>query len=129
VPISQTLRAELERAAALRTSDYVVEYRGDRVRSIKTGFGEAVERAGLKGVTPHVLRHTAASWMAQDGVRMEEIAGFLGNSTEVTERVYAKHSPDYMRAATAALDARVSSSNGRGNGKIVSLEGRKKQAI
>jgi hypothetical protein len=67
--------------------------------------------------------------MAQDGVRMEEIAGFLGNSAEVAERVYAKHSPDYMRAATAALDARVSSSNGRGNGKIVSLEGRKKQAI
>ena len=36
---------------------------------------------------------------------MWEIAGMLGHSSsKTTERVYAKHHPDYMRNAVAVLD-------------------------
>ena len=78
-----------------------------RVRDIKVEFRNAVARAGLPGITPHVLRHTAATWMAQRAVPLEKIAGWLGNSAATMERVYAHHSPDHMAEASAALDDEV----------------------
>lgn len=56
-------------------------------------------RAGVPGVTPHVLRHTAATHMARRGVPLWQIAKVLGNSVLMVEKVYAKHSPDDLRAA------------------------------
>lgn len=43
---------------------------GHRVQSIKKGFAAATKRGGLPDVTPHILRHTAASWMAMADVPM-----------------------------------------------------------
>lgn len=104
VPIAAPLQSALIEAKSLATCDFVVEYRGDRVASIKTGVRAAVRRAGLDDVTPHVLRHTAATWMAMAGVPMKQISNVLGHSSErVTERIYAKHHPDYLKPAIKAL--------------------------
>ncbi len=106
VPIGAKLRPILEEARAAATCPYVVEYAGIRVASVKTGTRAAARRAGLPGVTPHILRHTAATWMAIAGVPMVEIARLLGHAdSRTTERVYAKHTPDYLRRAVAALSA------------------------
>ncbi len=60
--------------------------------------------AGLVDVSPHVLRHTAAVWMAEAGVTMPEIAAYLGHAdSRITERIYAKFSPEYLRRAARAL--------------------------
>lgn len=105
VPINATLRAALTAAREAALSDYVVEWGGRQVRSIKTGFNAAVERAGLHDVSPHVLRHTAAVHMAEAGVPMEEIAQYLGHSsTHTTRAVYARFSPDHLRRAADVLD-------------------------
>jgi integrase len=103
-PITNDLAAVLRPARELAVSDFVVEFAGQRVGSVRTGFLAACRRAGLAGVTPHTLRHTAATWMAQDGASMWEIAGLLGNSVEVVTRTYAKHSPDHLRRAASAMD-------------------------
>jgi integrase len=106
VPMNDELRPVLEEAREAATCPFVVEFAGRQVGSVKTGTRAAARRAGLPGVTPHVLRHTAATWMAQTGVSMREIAIFLGHANErVTERVYAKYSPDYLRRAAKALEA------------------------
>jgi len=61
--------------------------------------------AGLEDVSAHVLRHTAAVWMAEAGVPMDEISQYLGHSNvEITRRVYARYSPDYLRKAASALE-------------------------
>lgn len=105
VPINATLRAALTTAREAAISDYVIEWAGGPVKSIKRGFGRAVADAGLEDVTPHVLRHTAAVHMAAGGVSMSKIAQYLGHSsTEVTERVYARFAPDHMRDAAEILD-------------------------
>jgi integrase len=58
--------------------DTFVEFHGKPVASVKKGFGSAVRLAGLSGrVTPHTLRHTAATWLMQRGVPVWEAAGFL----------------------------------------------------
>jgi integrase len=103
VPIIPELKTELETAAEAATSDHVIEHGGVAVASIKTGFRNAVGRAGLKGVTPHVLRHTAATWMVQSGVPLPMVAAYLGNSVEMVERVYGHHSPEWLRRAADAL--------------------------
>ena len=35
------------------------------------------ERAGLEGVSPHTLRHTAATWLMQAGTDVWQASGFL----------------------------------------------------
>jgi len=65
----------------------------------------AVDSAGLKKVSPHTLRHTAAVHMAAAGVPMAKISQYLGHSsTAMTERVYARFAPDHLTEAAAVLD-------------------------
>lgn len=110
VPINDRLYAELAAAwerDGIRTGStaYVVQYRGGRVGSIKTALAQTIRRSGVMGVTAHVFRHTAAVWMAEDGVPMEEISQYLGHrGTEVTRKVYARFSPEYLRKAAGSLD-------------------------
>jgi integrase len=104
VPIADPLLIVLQEAREIATSPYVIEHAGTRVASVKNGTSAAARRAELPGVTPHILRHTAATWMAMRGVPMEEIARFLGHGdVRVTQRVYAKYGPDYLRNAMEAL--------------------------
>ena len=52
-----------------------------------------------------MLRHSAAVHMAEEGVPISEISQYLGHSnTQITERIYARYSPEYLRKAAAALE-------------------------
>lgn len=105
VPINDTLFAALKVAHAEALSDYVVEWGGEKVTSIKRSIAAAADRAGLEEVSPHVFRHTAAVWMAEAGIPLTEIAQYLGHSTPaITYRVYAKYSPGHLRTAARALE-------------------------
>lgn len=105
VPMNNTLRAALEAAHMGALSDYVIEWGGRPVKSIKRGFASAVESAGLVDVSPHVLRHTAAVRMAEAGRPMSEIAQYLGHTnTATTEKTYARYSPDHLRTAADSLE-------------------------
>lgn len=105
VPMTDTLRAVLQTAKAQARSPYVIEYAGERVGSVKKGLAAAGRRAGIGHVSPHMLRHTAAVWMAEAGVPMAEIAQVLGHrDVATTAKVYACFSPDHLRGAVAALE-------------------------
>lgn len=106
VPMNASLRAVLEEAYQARgTSNFVVEYGGGKVAKVRKGFASVAKTAGVPWATPHVLRHTAAVWMAEHGTSMAEIAQFLGHSDErTTFRVYAIYSPGHLAKAAAALE-------------------------
>jgi integrase len=105
VPINDTLFAALQTAKAEALSDYVVEWGSGQVKSIKRSISSAAERAGLEDVSPHVFRHTAAVWMAEAGIPMSEISQYLGHTNlAVTIKVYARYSPDHLRAAAKSLE-------------------------
>lgn len=104
VPLNDRAMSLLREAKAGAVSEYVIEYKGGQVGDIKKGILAAKERSGIHA-TPHMFRHSAAVWMAEDRTPMDEIASFLGHSdTRITARVYAKFSPDYLRRAAKALD-------------------------
>ncbi|MCB1958300.1 MAG: site-specific integrase [Rhodocyclaceae bacterium] len=105
VPMTASLRAALVDARKAALSNYVVEWAGGPVKSIKKGFKAAAVEAGLPDVSPHVLRHTAAVHMAEAGVSMDEIAQYLGHSdTRITASTYARYSPEHLRKAANALE-------------------------
>ncbi len=77
-------------------------------KSLKKGFAAALAEAGITGVTPHTMRHTAATWMTQEGVAFPKIARYIGHAdSRTTERIYAHHAPDYLQEAADALDNRA----------------------
>lgn len=104
IPIPARLLAHLKRARKRGTDlSFVISENGKRLGDVKRSFNSACRRAGLKGVSPHVLRHTCATWLMQRGVPMWEAAGYLGMTRETLERVYGHHHPDYLRGAAEAF--------------------------
>jgi integrase len=105
VPMNRTAKAALLEMRRGALSNFVIEWAGRRVASVKKGIRGSARAAGLIDVSPHVLRHTAAVHMAEDGVPMEEIAQYLGHEdVSVTRKVYARFSPHYLKAAAASLE-------------------------
>jgi len=104
-PLPPRLLAHMRRWARLGIAkEYFVEWKGKPVQSIKVGYGRAISLAGLSGkVTPHTLRHTAATWLMQAGVPIWEAAGFLGMSPAMVEQTYGHHHPSHMRGAAEAI--------------------------
>lgn len=104
VPIADRLRTALLDAREARTTDYVVEWAGQPVRSMARSFRAAAGRAKLADVSPHVLRHSAAVRMVENGVPLEVVGQYLGHTDlKVTYRVYARFSPGFLKAAADAL--------------------------
>ncbi|MCR8526558.1 hypothetical protein WB334_26410, partial [Escherichia coli] len=74
---------------------------------VKIAFERACVAAGLEGVTPHTLKHTAITWAMQKGMRIEDAADFFDTSEETIRRVYYHHHPDYQADAIAILDRKL----------------------
>ncbi|MCX8281765.1 site-specific integrase [Phyllobacterium sp. 0TCS1.6C] len=67
------------------------------IGSVVKGFRAACKRADLKEVTPHTLRHTCASWLAQRGEKMIDASAYLNMSVPTLGRVYAHHHPQHIK--------------------------------
>ena len=109
VPMNNLLRAALSEARAGALTDHVVEWDGKPIGSIKKAFRAATIRAGLsKDVTPHVLRHTAATWLTESDVPLEQVARYLGHRhVTTTEAIYSKPRGHYLREASQAVERMV----------------------
>ena len=106
VPLNRPLRAALTalRERAPKAAEYVFARPGGApYRSIRTTFQTACRTAGLKAVTPHVLRHTFASRLAMAGVdprTIQELGGW--SSLEMVER-YTHLSPTHKAEAVERI--------------------------
>ena len=112
VPLPTRLLAHLRRWKAKGIAhEHFVEWNGQPVKSVKTAFKSAVALAGLTGrITPHTLRHTAATWLMQLGVGKWQASGFLGMNVETLRNVYGHHHPDHLREAANAIGNRKAES-------------------
>ena len=105
VPMNGMVRGAMSTAHDMALSDYVIEYAGDRVGSIRKGVTGAIKRSGIGHVTIHELRHTAAVTMLSGGVALEMVAQMLGHSnTAITFKTYARYMPEHMQNAADVLD-------------------------
>jgi integrase len=92
----------------------VVEWCGKPVTSVRYSFAAAVRASGIEAkvsarlghdveITPHVLRHTAATWLMQAGVDLWAAAGILGMTVKQLQDTYGHHHPDFQQVAADAL--------------------------
>jgi integrase len=66
------------------------------------------KRIGAPDASFHTLRHTAASWMVQQGVDLYAVGQILGHKTPRMTQRYAHLSPEYMAGAVGKLDGIMS---------------------
>lgn len=105
VPAPRKLRTTL-RWLMKRTSDtgFLISRKRRPMHDIQTSFDNAVRDAGLQDVTPHTLRHSAATHMLRRGVGQGKAAKYLGTTEEMVERVYGHHAPGYLDEAAKAFE-------------------------
>jgi integrase len=54
----------------------------------------AIAAAGIRRFPPRIMRHTAASWLVQDGVLLYDVQQLLGHEDYATTQRYAHLAPD-----------------------------------
>jgi integrase len=69
-------------------------------------WAPALARAGAAYRRPHVMRHTAATWLVQDGVDLYRVQALLGHEDFRTTMRYAHHAPDAHEVVRASWDRR-----------------------
>lgn len=114
VPITDDAVEALREALALaprRGPDEPVFYSPRKPRerlagsSVTHALPRILERAGLRPITPHQLRHGAATLMLFAGHQMRVISEQLGHRNKaITEEYYAHVLPIAQRAAVASLE-------------------------
>ena len=100
--MSKTLRPVLLRAYAERETDLVLD---NKALTIWRAMQAIAKRAGDEGVSPHVLRHTAATQMLRRGVPIWVVAGVLGNTVEMVRKVYGHHCPEGLADGVEMISA------------------------
>lgn len=87
-------------------SGYVIEWGRKPVKDVGAAFGRAVARAGLnpRQITPHVLRHTAVSWMAMGGVKRDDAARMMACDPATLRSTYEHFDPGYLADDVAVLE-------------------------
>jgi integrase/recombinase XerD len=101
--VGEALAAYLRdgRVADVGTRAVCMRVRAPRAAMTPPGITQVVvsasKRAGLGEVTPHRLRHTAASELLRRGAPLVEIGQLLRHRTELTTTIYAKVDRDRLR--------------------------------
>lgn len=103
-PIGQQLAGELKEFRRLALSSHVVEYMGKPVKDAKKAWANVAEKAGMAWLTPHVLKHSAVSWLAQDGYNEDRISDLTATDRATIRRIYRKVNPEHLQDLADALD-------------------------
>ena len=110
VPLPRSLAAELGAELAGKGPDDLVFTSPEggplRVNNFRTRyFDRAAARGGLPGLTPHELRHTAASLAVSAGANIKAVQRVLGHaSASITLDVYSGLFDDDLEAVADLLD-------------------------
>lgn len=111
IPINETLLPELKRLKRLNVgvSEFVFLYfdphlkKMRQVGEIRFAFDKSVERAKIKDLTFHDLRHTAGSRMLANGVDAVTVKNILGHKHLQTTEIYLHSSTEQMKKAVETL--------------------------
>lgn len=97
-PLPRRLLAHMRRWRA-RGQAFVVEWNGQPVSEIDHAFRALARACNMPQVTPHTLRHTAATWAMQNGGDPWKLSGYLGMSLQTLLDTYGHHHPDHLDGA------------------------------
>jgi integrase len=77
----------------------------------------AITAAGVRRFPPRIMRHTAASWLVQDGVPLYDVQALLGHEDYATTQRYAHLAPDAHGKVIESWSRRLGAPVAHGQGK------------
>ncbi|UMY19083.1 site-specific integrase [Methylobacterium organophilum] len=106
VPMSRRLWAHMRRWQPQSVS-HVIEFEGLPLVKLRRAWNTARIAARLgEEVTPHILRHTFATWAVMDGVPFGKVAQALGTTEMIVQDVYGHHAPEHLRSVVESVSRR-----------------------
>lgn len=104
VPMNEMVEFALRLANRHRHGDYVLNWHGRKVSHPRDMIKRIAKEAGIDDVSPHVLRHTVASILLQEGEDLLKVSQLLGHaSVVITQQVYFQHPPAWLKETTTRL--------------------------
>jgi len=102
-PMTRKIRRMLLHAKKHARGAHVISWAGERIDRVAKAVNADAEKAGIEDFSPHVLRHTFASWAVQKRVPIYTVGKALGQTVASTTERYAKLAPDDVREAMEAV--------------------------
>ncbi len=93
-PMTKKLRRMLLHAYRRSSSAHVISWAGERIDRVAKSVNAAADAAGIDGFSPHIFRHTFASWAVQRRVSIYLVGKALDQTVASTTERYAKLAPD-----------------------------------
>lgn len=106
LPLSEKFKSELEKIG-IKESGYVfVSHRTHlQYKKINNGFQAALNRARVKKMRFHDLRHTVGTRLVANGSDLRTVKEYLAHSNIRTTERYMHHTPENMLKAVDILDS------------------------
>lgn len=102
-PMTKKVRRMLLHARKHKRCNHVISWAGEKITRVSKACISHAEKAQIEDFSPHVLRHTFASWAVQAGVPIYMVGKALGQSVASTTERYAKLAQtDVLEAMEAA---------------------------
>ena len=112
IPMNEEVKRVLRSIIKGNRFIFFNEATGRHLQDVKTAFRTAKKKAGIKGnLRVHDLRHTAASWMIEDGIDLVTVKEILGHASVQTTMIYCHPRKEIKHRAAALLGERIRPEN------------------
>lgn len=112
-------------AQKVSKSKYVINYAGKKVKHLSAM--QSYKRATMEDkFMTKTFRHTAATWAAEAGISMEEIATMTGHTDKKTTETYVHLSPNYQKNMVKVIEDKLGRGKSEAN-RFLSIDKKKKE--
>ncbi len=111
--MSDAIKKMLQKNYQNKNTDLVFpDNKGNQIKAISKTFSRVVQKLGFntqvtderEKVVYHTLRHTFASWQAQDGMDLYTLQKLMGHKSFQMVQRYAHLAPDNLKKATTIFN-------------------------
>ncbi len=112
-------------AQKVSQSKYVINYAGKKVKHLSAM--QTYKRATMEDkFMTKTFRHTAATWAAEAGISMEEIATMTGHTDKKTTETYVHLTPNYQKNMVKVIEDKMRRGKNGAN-RFLSIDKEKKE--